>query len=444
MRSQLFFAYLFTFFWCGVLTSVAGFLGWLYPPFSLIILIPLLFLISWMWQMVVLIPALQRGEKFLIAALVTIWLLHLLGVFVPETGFDAVWYHLPIVAEFAKLHRVVYLPDFYQSLNPLWSDLIFLHGYQLAGEIGAKFVAYMFGVSFLFVSYQLAREVMNRQWTLISVLIISTFQVVAWQSSSFYVDIAKAFWEIAAVWLLVRVLDHCGGISEKIWSALFFGASLATKLFSLFLLPVFAINIFFPLSLFVALPFYVFAFQHTGNPFYSFDLHTAKLGEIGGATSLGQYLWQRTLFLPTSLTELTLFSRDYTSLLFLVFAPIFVMNWRKMISSRPLLFLLFFAAAQWIIWWYIPPLSTRYALSGFAVLAILYVFTMKNYIDQRPRSRSYMYITITLSLLFALLPRFFVAQRQLRYLSGQQTKRQYIEQFYDGWIDEKLKIWHHL
>src|SRR5258708_1946884 len=107
-------------------------------------------------------------DQFLVGSLVVIWFIHLLGVFVPETGFDAVWYHLPIVSEFAKLHRVMYLPDFYQSLNPLWSDLIFLHGYQLAGEIGAKFVAYIFGLSFLFVSYQLAREVMNRRWALIS------------------------------------------------------------------------------------------------------------------------------------------------------------------------------------------------------------------------------------------------------------------------------------
>jgi hypothetical protein len=54
------------------------------------------------------------------------------------------------------------------------------------------------------------------------------------------------------------------------------------------------------------------------------------------------------------------------------------------------------------------------------------------------------YLTIFIMTIFSLMPRLFVAKRSLIYLLGQQTKQQYIEQFYDGWINEPLKKWHRL
>src|SRR5258708_32543984 len=116
------------------------------------------------------------------------------------------------------------------------------------------------------------------------------------------------------------------GKKDWILSAVFLGASLATKLFSLFLLPVFVWKMrkekFWHLALFMfisflpVLPFYVFAFEHTGQPFYSFVVHTNGLAKIGGNGSLPEYLLERTLTIPTSLTQLTLFGKDYTCLLF--------------------------------------------------------------------------------------------------------------------------------
>jgi 4-amino-4-deoxy-L-arabinose transferase-like glycosyltransferase len=393
-----------------------------------------------------------------------IWFLHLLGVFTPETGFDAVWYHLPIIARFIQEGRVFYIPELYQSVNPLFSDLIFGLGYWVGGEFGAKFIAYLIALAFIFCCYKLARLFLPKQWSLMTILIISTFQVVAWQSSSFYVDVAKALWEVVALWMMYRFAEVQGQGELKnsrglvVIAGLLFGASLATKLFSLFLLPVFMYGIwdlsvkekgknlllFLVSSVLVAWPFYSFTYQSTGTPFYSFGVHEQKLAEIGGVESPLVYFLQRTAALPSSLTQLTLFSRDYTTLLFLIFAPIICFFIPELWRKKEHRFLLIYSLFQYLVWWYLPPASTRYAVSGFATLLIILMISLRRYIQEKPAAQKYVLITIVFALCLNFLPRLVVAQRQLRYLTGQQSKQEYIEQFYDGNIDQYLKKWHHL
>ena len=169
-------------------------------------------------------------EKATIVLLILIWMSHLVQVFTPEAGFDAVWYHLPVVKAISEQKKLVFIPELYQSTNPLFSDLIFGVGFIFAGELGSKIVAYLFGLAVIVSSYILSRKLLNRSWSLIVILTVSTFQVVAWQSASFYVDVAKAFWEISSILTLLRWKDT----QQRKWlfvSALLFSASLATKLF---------------------------------------------------------------------------------------------------------------------------------------------------------------------------------------------------------------------
>jgi hypothetical protein len=441
---------LWSVFFCGAVATLAGFGGFFYPALSVLLLWPL-GILAWevrqfSWN------TFARGEKFLCVAIVVFWLMIGTGIFVPETGFDAVWYHLPVIDKVAQVHRITYLPDLYQSLNPLFSDLIFGLGYQVLGEFGGKCVALLFGITLALLTFSLSRRVLDRYWSLWVVLMVSSFQVVAWQSSSFYIDVAKAVWELAAVLFFIDVKK----LSQ---SAFFFGASLATKLFSLFLLPVFLLMgyvsgeklprsmWFVILSIFVALPFYFFAYRVTGSPIYSLGLHTAKLQEIGGESSVLTYALARTLALPSSLTQLTLFSRDYTSLIFLVFLAPFLLSLFELWSDRVTRFLLIFAAGQWLIWWYVPPLSTRYALSGFVVLGVLFVKVLEKYVQKKPAARKNVLLTMGLAVAINVLPRVFVTQRNMQYIFGlhnKTTKEKYLQQFYDGSIDANLKKWHHI
>ncbi len=443
----------------GGVTLFSGFFRLLTSHLSFILLIPVFFLFFILKRCVVQVRYFSLFEKVLTAVLGAIWLLHFTGVFVPETGFDAVWYHLPVVEAFVKSGGYFYVPEYYQSLNPFFSDGIFLLGYEGLGEFGTKMVAYLFGISLMVVTYFLARKFLTRFWTLLLLITISVFQVISWQSSSFYVDIAKAVWELSALFFLLNT-SHLTRKNIAV-AGLFFGAALGTKLFSIILLPVFIVMIavvlsgsqrkkhsmssvflFICASIIVALPFYLSAFFSTGNPFYAIELHTQKLEQIGGTSSLGEYLLQRTMLLPSSLTQLTLFSRDYTTLLLLIFAPLFLIFRKYIWQNKQLLVLSIFSIGQWIVWWYVPPLSTRYAVAGFITITIVLFICLQKYTSEKPAAQKYILLTVFLSLLFNMLPRGLVLKRNLEYITGMKSKTEYLQQFYDGSIDVNLKKWH--
>ncbi len=396
----------------------------------------------------------------LIYFLSLIWLSHFIQVLVPETGFDAIWYHLPVADSIIKHGKIVFSPELYQSLNPLFSDLFFIFGYFLLGSTGTKIIAFIFAIFLMIATYKLSRIFLSSRLSFGVVSLVSTFQVVSWQSSSFYVDVAKAFWEILAIYFILKSIDS-DKTSEKLKASLAFGASLATKLFSVFLLPVyylivakiFSLNkksssfksrlqLILILLLPLSLPayFYINSYLITGNPFYSFSIHLNKLSEIGGKANFVEYLLSRSLYLPSSPIKI-IFVRDYVSpLIPLLLIPV-LFKIKKIIKDKKLFVLFIFSMSQWLLWWYLPPLSTRYALSGFIALFILEISVLKRYFSTKITEKKILVVLV----IFATLnftPRLLVNYRSLRFLFGNQTERQYIEQFYDGSIDQKLKNWY--
>jgi hypothetical protein len=443
----------------GILASVAAFSGWLYPVLSVSLITVGMAMIETARLAVSKFHILSLSEKVLLLFLGCIWLIHACGVLVPETGFDAVWYHLPVAHHIAENQQLVYLPELYQSLNPLFSDLIFVLGYQVVGELGTKIVAFLFGMTLILVTYSLARLFLSRYWALWVVLIVSTIQVIAWQSSSFYVDIAKAVWELSALTLVLR-LDRNKITSIKKWLiiGLFLGASVATKAFSLLLVPLFvtlllvvqtshrikACLALLAGTLLVALPFYLRTWWYTGNSFLSLSLHVQKLEEIGGESQLVLYLVNRILTLPTSLLTLTVGVADYVSIVLLVLAPItYWYVWQNR-SETKVLMILGFGLYQWLIWWLVPPLSTRYALSGFVVLLLLTLMSAEYLSQSKPRYMLPLLLVLILSVAINIAPRLYVLKRTATYLLGQQTKAEYLQQFKDGSIDHHLEKWHQL
>lgn len=450
----------------GLVSTVAGWCGWWYPWLGLSLLLPLS-VMTWVLgrsitQVWLVWPSLSGSVRVGVIVLAFIWLLHALGILVPETGFDAVWYHLPIVDRFATVHQLVYIPEYYQSLNPFFSDGIFLLGYMLWGEVGTKVVAFAFAITLVMVSDALVSSRLNQEWRLLFLLSVSLIQVVTWQASSFYIDVAKAVWEIGAIWCLVGMIDAMpsvlGSLSvrQKWWLLeliLLVGASLATKTFSLLLLPFFVgmITYYFGfatggvvlLSLEVPLPYYLFNLKMVGNAWYSLELHIAKLREIGGESQPLDYFLLRLSRLPTSPWWL-LVARDYVSPLLVLFAPLTTRLSRSDLSDPWFSTLSLFALYQWLVWWFIPPLSTRYALSGFVCLMAIMCRTVALVAKQQSEYRLSLQLTAWIVVLFLLLPRLNVASRQMPYILGLQTKQAYLEQFFDETIDSHLKRWHGL
>lgn len=388
----------------------------------------------------------------LINFLSLIWLSHFIQVLVPETGFDAVWYHLPVIDQIIKNGKIVFNPEIYQSLNPLFSDLIFMFGYYFFSETGAKLIAYVFALFLVFTSYKLSRFFLSKRLSLGVVILISTFQVVSWQAASFYVDVAKAFWEILAIYFIIKSVES-NNLSDKFRSGLSFSASLATKLFSIFLLPVYLFIVtktfsktfrsetilILLLSLIFPAYFYLNSYIQTGNFFYSFSIHLNKLSEIGGESNILFYILNRIILFPISPFQLIV-SRDYVSPIITFFMfPIFLKR-KEIIQNNKLNVLLIFSISQWTLWWFLPPLSTRYAISGFITILILGIGVLAKYFPKI--STKQIIITLIFFASINLIPRILVNYRSLKFLFSDQTQKQYVEQFYDGSIDQKLREWY--
>lgn len=433
-------------FSCGVVATTAGFLGIFYPAVSISLALPLLVILAICIRKCTSLRVLSIKEKIILIAIVAWWLLHLIQVFTPETGFDAVWYHLPLAKVVNEAHRFIGTLEFYQSFNPQFSDSFFYLGFAAIGEVGTKIVAYLFGLSTIVVTYFLSKKVLNKTWSLLVVLLISGFQVISWQSASFYVDVAKAYWELSSLLFLLSK-------PQQILKAGFsFGASLATKLFSIALLPVMilitllqdgkktAIH-FSVAAISVALPFYIFAYQISGNPFYSLFEHVSKLQEIGGSDSTINYIVLRTVQLPLSLYQMIV-NREYTTPLLLLFIPLVITYWEKLHKDKLLFSLTIFSLYQLALWWWLPPTSVRYALSGFITATIVTVTLVNWFAKQHKLPHNIIVLFLILCGLLFMPIRVYVAARSAAYLLHLQTKDQYLKQFLDGNIDTHLKKWH--
>jgi hypothetical protein len=441
----------------GIITTGAGFIGWLYMPLSVLLLLPAVMLGA------ITLKFLQQHysvwEKSLLGLLLVVLAVHATGLLVPEIGFDAVWYHLPVIDSFVNSHQILYLENFYQSLNPLFTDLIFLLGYQVGGEFGAKVVAYLLMVTLLLVSYVLARQFIKLDYALMTIIIIALFQPIAWQATSFYIDIGKAVWEVGAVLLLVLwvkkpAVNH-QRLKLMLLASLIFGASLASKQFSDLLLPAWMFAIWWHsrsgkqllLSLIAVLVipsfFYLHTFLATGDLFYLYNFHFSNIAQMGSKASLSEYLISRLVTLPFSIFKLTVV-KDYTSPLLLLFGPLLLWKLRSLVKDQGLQLLAWFAVHQWLVWWFLPPLSTRYALSGFILFMILMIWSMEAVIKEQRSFQKPLLLTVFISIAITLAPRLVISAKNVQHLVTRESKSSYIKSKFDGNADQHLSRWHQL
>ena len=75
---------------------------------------------------------------------------------------------------------------------------------------------------------------------------------------------------------------------------------------------------------------------------------------------------------------------------------------------------------------------------------ILGYWSTYHWVTQKPRFNRVWWILVIVTQVSLLGPRFYVFNRQWPYLSGRQSKAEYLYQFFDGHIDAHLKEWHGL
>lgn len=415
---------------------------------SLILLLPLVILLAIFAKSIHFFLYTHRHDKLIFGSLAIVLLSHLMQVFVPETGFDAVWYHLPVIDHLVT-DGFTTDPNLYQLLYPLWSDLFFLPGYLIANDFGTKLVAYGGMLTLLFVTYMLSRRFLSVKRSLLITLLVSTFQVVAWQASSFYIDVFMAAFILAAFWRLLSAEKHANKSYLYLVStaAVWLGVAVGSKHFNVVLVAPFFLATFLnyrsgvlaiigaTIAVAVASPWYIHAYLQTGQWLYPAFNHLSDLTATPEQGS-SRFLFNRALTFPLSFFKVW-FTRDYLSPILLFFLPAVYLVKHKI--NRPLLALLGLILTEWAIWWFIPPFSTRYALAGF-IAAIILIAVWGSQLKNHT-----LFILLWLAACaIAFLPRVVVNWRSLQYLLSGQSREQYVRQFFDGNADDKLKKWHGL
>ncbi len=153
------------------------------------------------------------------------------------------------------------------------------------------------------------------------------------------------------------------------------------------------------------------------------------------------YGWDRLLTFAWAPVAASFLVRDYTTPYFL-FAFLYLLFVMLRSKKTQIWYVAgIFSIVQLLLWWVIPPLSTRYALSGFIVTI---VFSSIHFIQSSKVQliRKWVFLSMCLCVAVLLLPRLVTAQRDLQFVLGAQSKEQYLSQFLDGNIDQYLLKWH--
>ena len=372
-------------------------------------------------------------RTFLLSLLVLILISHAIGILLPETGFDALWYHLPLIKDMAQSHAVREVTGVPQSLQPRLGDMIYVPGFLLFHEAGVKITAFFIMLILLFLVFKLARLSISKTYALLTVILIATFHTIAWGASSAYVDLIRAVFEVG---LLTLLLKKKSGTKDGLYIALFLSGALLTKLVTLLFLPSFLILIYLKKGRIYAIGsacltlLLCVMFKFPISFFWSVGHSLIGMQEI--SMSLRSFL-----FLPV---EVSFHTESYLAPIFLFMVP-FIYKERLWIwkQKRAELAFLVCSLATWV---FIVPISVRYDLSAIILATILCVEVAVR-VAREYRWFHMMFVGIALaSIILNMSVRLGVHIRSLPYLLGSETESQYLRRFDTGILKGPLEKWY--
>ncbi len=387
-------------------------------------------------------------ELILLAIISFQALVNLIGALGPELGFDALWYHLTLPKIYLLNHSISFIPGgiFYYSAMPKLTEMLYVAGLSFGSEIIAKLIHFSFGILILIALYSLSRKFLSKIFSLLALVLFYSNLVVGWISITAYIDLARTFFEIMALWGFVEWFEK----KEKKWfvlSAATLGLAISTKLLALgTLLIVSGLIIFYFLSkkkklkdlftglfvywficLLIPLPWFIFSFIHTGNPVYPFftNIYPVKLGF--------------NLINPLNLS-------DPISPLYVIFLPIAVLIYRKF---KPSLKIVLFYSLLAVLFWYITPQTGggRFILPYLPAFSLISVVVVK-LIEKIRLQKIFIGLIIVLSL-FSILYRLVANSKYILVVLDKESKSQFLSShlnfafgdFYDidGYFAKKIK-----
>lgn len=272
-------------------------------------------------------------------------LVNLIGALGPELAFDALWYHLTIPKIYLAKNSIFYIGGhLYYSAMPKLTELIYLAGLSLGNEIVAKSVHFSFGIATIFALYKLSRQFLTTKDSILTILIFYSNLVVGWMSMTAYIDLARTFFELMALWGFLKFIST----NKPRWlitTGLMLGLEISTKLLGLASVGLYIFLIIFfgyqsrfgtgkivkqaflicAAAFFTALPWLLFSYFQTGNPV----LNNNHFQDDGSFTDPG-YLLRRAFAVFLS-------SADPISPVYFIFLPLTVIYFKRRSSLVDLL-----------------------------------------------------------------------------------------------------------
>lgn len=375
-----------------------------------------------------------------------------LGSLVPETAFDALWYHLTLPKMFLEAGGINFIPGstFYYSVMPKLGEMLFIPALVFQGDTLAHMINLFFACLIALSIYSITKKYTSSLFALLSIVLFLSNIVILWEATTAYIDLIWAFFEIMALWGMLNYLET----KKNKWlmeSAVLFGLALETKLLALFSLPVFIVCLvvfgfksvrgraldsfaYILISLLIPAGWFVLAFVNTGNPVYPiFSGYQVALGTDWLA------------FPQTILDLVTVFitASDPVSPIYLMLLPLCLVAWRKAKLKEKKIILL---AAIGIFCWTITPKTGggRFMVAYLPLLSVAYGIVLYGIRDQK-RVLTFSMICIFSVFVVSLVYRGVAQVRSLPVILGLESKQTYLSKrlnfkfgdFYD--MDGKMK-----
>lgn len=367
-------------------------------------------------------------------------LINLIGVFGPELSFDALWYHLTLPKIYLQNQKIFYVPGglFYYSAMPKLTEMFYLLSLIVSpsGTL-AKFIHFSFGLFSCGALFLLAKRLLKTKQTLMVVVLFYLSLVVGWESISGYVDLARTFFEILALFLFLKWQESVFLVKTQntkqgllIESGIMLGLAVSTKLLSLTSVFVFLILIwqtrkkikevliFGLIVLLTSFPWLIFSFLTTGNPF--FPVFSGILDQSHGFLSLGP------LKALGGLWQLFYHPKDLSSPMFLIFLPFVLLNCFKKpkTNTEKTLFLYFILT---LLFWVLTPQTGgfRFYLPYLPVLCLLIVVSIQK---EKPFFQKAFLVLLFATSIINLSVRLAANYKFVTYLLNKQSKDAFLLQ----------------
>lgn len=402
----------------------------------------------------------DKTSVFLILLIAIQAIINFIGVLGPEISFDALWYHLTLPKLYLISNSIFHIPGglLYYSDMPKLTEMLYVGSLSLANETLAKLIHFSFGLLILLSIYKISRRFLSQKFSLIAALVFYSNLVVGWESITAYVDLSRTFFETLAFWGFLYWREK-RGCKWLIISGIMLGFAITAKLIAIGSLIIFFFlftyetylkkehllkliknfSIFFLSSIIVPLPWFVFSFINTGNPFYPYFSNIPV--DSGQSFALPNFL-----FIFRDFYNLFLNLNDPISPLYLIFLPLILLALKKA-DLRVRFFAIYTFSA--IITWYL----TQELRGGRFIMPYLPVFSiLAAYVVEKTRNKKIEFIIIITVVVVSISSIFYRGLANTKFIPvmlGNQSKSEFLTKnfnfsfgdFYDvdGYFQKNIK-----